>query len=409
MKLKDSAEIKRKEITKWPKVAIIILNWNGWKDTIECLESVFRNTYSNYQIIVIDNGSTDGSIERIKAWADGKQEVLSPEPSHPLYHLSHPAVKKPIHYVYYNREEAEKGGNFELLEEKIIKEWQERRKSNNKELNFTSTYSLTFIQTSENLGFAGGNNVGIRYILKKGDFNYIWLLNSDTVIDKNALIEMVRLGENNEKIGMVGSKILYYEKPNIIQTLGGTDHITWKTTGKSTYSFKKDRIEFNGDFEIKGYIYGASLLIKKNVIKTIGFFDENYFMTMEEADLCYRACKNNWILFYSGKSKIWHKVSASTQKSVIKNILNKQSIRPSLDRLIINSYYNIRNHLYFKRKYFNKYFIFFCIYMFIYILRRLVGVLLYDNNKLCRVKILLRSFYDGIKGKMGKTLKIKCQ
>jgi len=44
MKVKDSAEIKRKEITKWPKVAIIILNWNGWKDTIECLESVFRNT-----------------------------------------------------------------------------------------------------------------------------------------------------------------------------------------------------------------------------------------------------------------------------------------------------------------------------------------------------------------------------
>jgi len=78
MKVKDSAEIKRKEITKWPKVAIIILNWNGWKDTIECLESVFRNTYPNYQVIVVDNGSTNGSMEKIKDWAEGKQEFIIP-------------------------------------------------------------------------------------------------------------------------------------------------------------------------------------------------------------------------------------------------------------------------------------------------------------------------------------------
>jgi len=76
MKVKDSIEVKKEKRIKWPKVAIIILNWNGWKDTIECLESVFRNTYPNYQVIVVDNGSTDGSMEKIKAWADGKQEVF---------------------------------------------------------------------------------------------------------------------------------------------------------------------------------------------------------------------------------------------------------------------------------------------------------------------------------------------
>ena len=402
-KSEEINKTKKKNIQKWPKVAIIILNWNGWKDTVECLESVFRNTYPNYQVIVVDNGSTDDLIEKIKAWAEGEQEVLTPEPLHPLYYLSHPSVKKPIPYIYYTREEAEKGGNF-ILEEKVTREWQEQGKVNNKELYSTTSYPLIFIQTGNNLGFAGGSNVGIKYALKNKDFNYIWLLNNDTVIEKIALIEMMALGENNKKIGIIGSKILYYDKPNIIQTLGGTEHITWKTTGKSICSFKKDEIKFNSDFEIKGYIYGASLLVKKNVIKMIGLFDENYFMTMEETDFCYRACKNNWILFYNGKSKIWHKVSASSQKGVIKNILDRQSIRPSLDRLIINTYYNIRNHLYFKRKYFNKYFIFFCAYIFIYILRRLIGVLLYDNNKLCRVKILLKSFYDGIKGEMGKTL-----
>jgi len=61
----------------WPKVAIIILNYNGWKDTIECLESVLRNDYPNYQVIVVDNGSPDNSMEYIKAWAEGRQEVLT--------------------------------------------------------------------------------------------------------------------------------------------------------------------------------------------------------------------------------------------------------------------------------------------------------------------------------------------
>ena len=159
MKVKDSIEIKKEERIKWPKVAIIILNWNGWKDTIECLESVFRNTYPNYQVIIVDNGSTDGSMGKIKKWAEGKQEILTPKPNHPLYHLSHPPVKKPIPYIYYTREEAEKGGNFKL-EEKITKEWQKQRKLNSKELNTTSSYPLIFIQTGENLGCAGGNNGG---------------------------------------------------------------------------------------------------------------------------------------------------------------------------------------------------------------------------------------------------------
>jgi GT2 family glycosyltransferase len=60
-----------------PKVSIIILNWNSWKDTIECLESVFRIDYPNYQVIIVDNGSTDDSVEKIKEWAEGKTLVES--------------------------------------------------------------------------------------------------------------------------------------------------------------------------------------------------------------------------------------------------------------------------------------------------------------------------------------------
>ncbi|WP_211325081.1 glycosyltransferase family 2 protein [Hydrogenothermus marinus] len=90
------------------KVYIIILNYNGWADTIECLESVLRNDYPNYQVIVVDNDSPNNSMEYIKAWAEGKLDVWV-KPNHSLRYLSHPPIKKPIPYVYYNREEAEKG------------------------------------------------------------------------------------------------------------------------------------------------------------------------------------------------------------------------------------------------------------------------------------------------------------
>lgn len=93
-----------------PKVSIIILNWNGLKDTIECLENVFRIDYPNYQVIIVDNGSTDGSVEKIKAWAEGR--LLAEPQSHDerITRLVTPPVAKPIPYAEYSRTEAEKGG-----------------------------------------------------------------------------------------------------------------------------------------------------------------------------------------------------------------------------------------------------------------------------------------------------------
>jgi len=72
METRQDAQTQQLEPKSWPKVAIIILNWNGWRDTIECLESLQHITYPNYQIIVVDNGSTNNSIER---WI-GKEIVL---------------------------------------------------------------------------------------------------------------------------------------------------------------------------------------------------------------------------------------------------------------------------------------------------------------------------------------------
>ena len=80
---------------------------------MECMESVLRNDYQNYQVIVVDNSSPNNSMEYIKKWAEGKLDVWVRK-DHPLRHLSFPPVKKPIPCVFYNRAEAEKGGKEEI-------------------------------------------------------------------------------------------------------------------------------------------------------------------------------------------------------------------------------------------------------------------------------------------------------
>ena len=302
MKIKEIDEVKKKTVQKWPRVAIIILNWNGWKDTIECLESVFRNTYSNYQVIVVDNGSTNGSMERVKVWVDGKQEVLTPESTHPLYHLSHPPVEKPIPYIYYTREEAEKGGNF-ILEEKAIKEWQERRKTNSKELNPTSPYPLIFIQTGENLGFAEGNNIGIRYIIKKDENDYVLLLNNDTVIKPNFLNELVKYYDYST--GICAPIIFKYYKPNEIWSSGGKYNIFLGTYSNIATKIKEKQRETN-------FITGCCWLIKQEIFKKIGLLDNTYFLYSEDVDFCYRLKQATYKLKIIPSSSIFHKISKTT-------------------------------------------------------------------------------------------------
>src|SRR3990172_7009722 len=116
------------------KVYILIVNWNGWGDTVECLESVFRNDYPDYQVIVCDNGSEDGSLDLIRAWAEGNLDVFVPE-DNPLRRLSIPPFAKPVPWVELDREQAETGGAGARDGARLI-----------------------LVQTGANLGFAGGDN-----------------------------------------------------------------------------------------------------------------------------------------------------------------------------------------------------------------------------------------------------------
>ncbi|BAT71069.1 glycosyl transferase, group 2 [Thermosulfidibacter takaii ABI70S6] len=304
-----------------PKIYIIILNYNSWADTIECLESVLRNDYPNYQVVVVDNNSINNSMEYIKAWTEGKIDVWV-KSDHPLRHLSFPPVEKTIPYVYYTREEAEKGGNPEL----------EKKLMGNIPESVSTKYPLVFIQTGHNGGFAFGNNVGIKYALARDDFEYIWLLNNDTVIERNSLSSLVCYASEND-LGISGSVLMYYDVPRKVQAYGGT-------TNKFLGIVK--HIKSINDIEKKlDHIVGASFLINKKVIQKIGLLPEEYFLYLEETDYCFNARNHGFKLGIAIDSVVYHKEGSSIGSSS-KDNNNKSEFADLLF---------IRNRIKFHKKY----------------------------------------------------------
>ena len=268
---------KVKNSGKIPGVAIIIINYHGWEDTIECLESLYQINYSNYDVIVIDNNSKDDSIQKIKEYADGKIKMESK-------FLKYNPEGKPIKWIEYTREEAEAGGG----KERELESSPANRK-------------LILIKNEKNYGFSEGTNIGIRYALERGA-DYAFLLNNDTVVDAKFLSELIRVGEADEEIGIL-SPIIYYYNPNKIQFDGRIKLNLY--IGKATKMAKKEaQQEAIIDTEI---VSGAAMLIKKETLKRIGLLPTEYFLGWEDTDYCIKASMEGLKLVCVPKAKIWHK------------------------------------------------------------------------------------------------------
>lgn len=215
-----------------PPVSIVILNWNGWADTIECIRSVQSITYKNYKIVVVDNSSTDSSIEKIKSEYPSLEILLSPS----------------------------------------------------------------------NLGFGGGNNIGISHSIDKGA-KYIWLLNNDTIVHENSLGRLVEVAEADDMIGAVGSSISDFKFPYNTQSWGG---------GRISFLFGRTwHLKRPGKID---YLTAASMLIRSSIIQSVGIFDSKYFMYWEDVDLSIRIKKFGYKLAVADLSRVYHKESVSLGK-----------------------------------------------------------------------------------------------
>lgn len=272
----------------FPRVSIIILNWNGWMDTIECLESLYRITYPNYDVIVIDNGSNDDSVKKIKEYADGKIVVNSK-------FFKYNPNNKPIKVFEISEDDARQGKFNRPLYEKIDVD---RR--------------MILIKNEANYGFAGGNNVGIKFALSILNPDYVLLLNNDTVVDPKFLSELVKIAENNEKIGIIGPKIYYYDynKQNDIIWFAGGRIFWWFPLHYHKGIRSYDNVAYSRILEVD-FITGACVLIRKEILCRLGLLPTEYFMQYEDIDFSMRVIKYGYKSVYVPMAKIWHKVSAS--------------------------------------------------------------------------------------------------
>jgi GT2 family glycosyltransferase len=270
------------------KVYVIVVNWNGWRDTLECLESVFRSSYPHYQIIVCDNASEDGSWQQIKCWAEGR--AGAPSATHPILQpLITPPIPKPVLLAEYTRAAAESGGD-----------------------QAGDLAQLILIQTGGNLGFAGGNNVALRFALARRDFDFVWLLNNDTVVTPDALAALVHRLEERPAAGLCGSTILYYHAPETVQVRGGTAYDPWFATmralGKG--NLIADPVNHEAIERSMDYPAGASVLVRRSFLETVGLLSESYFLYYEELDWMTRAGPR-FELVYSPDSVVYHKEGSS--------------------------------------------------------------------------------------------------
>lgn len=222
-----------------PLTYIIVLTWNGWKDTEECLRSLAPVASRGVRIMLVDNGSSDGTPEEAKR--------------------SFPEVE--------------------------------------------------LVENGRNLGFPGGNNVGIRVAISRGA-EFVILLNNDTVVDKDFARELLIAAGRDPRIGMATSKIYFYDRPEVLWFAGG-DVSAW--TGRSRHMGfgEVDRGQFDDVREI-GRPCGCSLLLTRPFLEEVGLMDEDLFLYGEEIDWALRARKKGYRCVLAPRSKVWHKWASGT-------------------------------------------------------------------------------------------------
>jgi len=270
-------------------VYIILLNWNGWRDTIECLESVFRLTGVPFRVVVCDNASTDGSVEHIKAWADGNLDVYVPE-AKTLRSLTFPPLGKPLRYTEYDPSKPHHAGE-------------------------DAQAPLVIIENGANLGFAAGNNPGIRYALGHADMEFVWLLNNDTVVEPHALAALVARARAEPVPGICGSTIRYYFAPDRVQVLGGVKWQDWiaRCTMLGQGSQAGTPVDAAAIENRIDYIHGASMLVSRQFVEQVGLLNEQYFLYCEEYDWALRA-RGRYPFGYAPESVVYHRDGGATQQ-----------------------------------------------------------------------------------------------
>lgn len=252
-------------------IYIVLVNFKGAPDTIACLESLNAHIASAARVVVAENGSQDDSLACLAAWVGASTSDQQYQGEGQWNALRAPAAHSA-----------------------------------------RAPLNVNIIDTGENLGFAGGCNVGVRIALEDPSCTHVWLLNNDTVVKDDALAPMIMRMAEDSGIGMCGSTLVYYDDPDLVQACGGKfNPLTGrgKPIGahlKYPLSLERSIIEEQLDYAV-----GASMLVSRAFIERVGMMSERYFLYFEELDWAVRGRRHGFRPGWSPQSVVYHKEGAA--------------------------------------------------------------------------------------------------
>jgi GT2 family glycosyltransferase len=272
------------------RIGVVLVNWKGWRDTLLSLEALFAGDYLHFDVVVVDNASGDDSVENILAWAEGRGRVDIPVSLQGAVHGR--AERIPVQHILQQQ-----GDSISFNE---------------------NAAQLVVLQAASNTGFAGGNNLGLRYLRQRGGYAYYWLLNNDAFPAPAALTHLVNRAQLNPDYGMIGSTLVFSSRPGVVQALGGAvfDHSTGRAhhIGADLPLSELAKVDVADIERRMAYVVGASMLVSERFIDQVGLMEESYFLYFEEIDWAERG-RPNFVLGYARESIVFHKAGGSTQSA----------------------------------------------------------------------------------------------
>ena len=285
----DSTErmAQRRKAPRAPAaLGVVIVNFRGAEDTIECLESLLR-TALPMKIVVVENGSGDNSADRLRDWAAGRAQVEAQSENMAVF--STPPVAKPVALA-------------EIAAADISRS--------------PAVPPLTLVISPDNLGFAGGNNLGLRLLLQDPRLQHFWLLNNDTVVAPDAPASLLSRMMAIPRVGMCGTVVRHYWVSDRIQALNGSVFNKYSGAGRSLYGEEPVTTSYSPQdiADATDFVLGASLAVSRDFLNSVGLMSEDYFLYYEEIDWSERNRRlrdQAFVIGFAHGANVFHKAGRS--------------------------------------------------------------------------------------------------
>ena len=267
-------------------IYIVLLNWNAWQDTIACIDSLLPDVARGARIVVCDNASSDNSLQQIESWAAGTLPAGTADNARLKRLQGHGLSGPKMHRI--GRAQAEAG-------------------------QAEADAQLILIDNGANLGFAAGNNVGLRFALEQADMTHVWLLNNDTLVEPDCLRRMHKRLEDHPRAAVCGSIIHFFDNPEVIQCIGGNRFDIRRgraMTSEGRYLHERNLPMLSDIERSLDYLSGCSMLLPRVFLEDVGLMNEDYFLYYEEVDWFTRA-QRRFDLLVAGGARLYHREGGS--------------------------------------------------------------------------------------------------